>query len=77
MRTKERAIGTHAPSRNLIREAEKKSTSMVPKNTTKHIARKMFLCQQRTITRDIKQVVTSITIITAKPVAIEESKMVH
>lgn len=61
----------------MIREAEKKSNSMVPKNKMKHRAKKMFLCQHRTITRDIKQVVTNMTIMTAKPVAIEQLKILH
>lgn len=68
--TKESALGTQAPSKNLIRVAEKKSASMEPKKTTKHTARIMLLFQQRTITRDIKQVVTSITVMTANPAQI-------
>lgn len=41
---------------------------MVPKKMMKPNARKMLLCQHRTITRDIRHVVTSITVITANPV---------
>ena len=40
----------------------------MPKKNTKQIAKKTLWCQHKTITRDIKQVVTSITEITAKPV---------
>ena len=65
---KERATGTQAPSRNLMREAEKYRASKAPKNTTNPIAKKTLRFQHKTITRDIKQVVTSITVITAKPV---------
>lgn len=32
----------------------------------------MLLCQHRTITRDIRQVVTSMTVITAKPIQIKK-----
>lgn len=64
----ERAIGTHAPSRNLIREAEKYRASMEPKKKMKQMARKIFLCQHKIMTRDIRQVVTSMTVITARPV---------
>lgn len=67
MNMNERTTGTHAPSRNLIREAEKYKASIAPKNKTKQIARRTLRCQHRTITRDIKQVVTSITVITARP----------
>ncbi|MFS7958743.1 hypothetical protein Hanom_Chr08g00682301 [Helianthus anomalus] len=67
MKINESAIGTHAPSRNFIREAEKYKASIVPKSTTKPIARKTLWCQHRTITRDVKHVVTNITVITAKP----------
>jgi len=48
--------------------AEKYSASMVPKNTMKPIARNMLLCQHKTITRDIRHVVTSMTVITANPI---------
>jgi hypothetical protein len=48
--------------------AEKYSASMVPKNTMKAIARNMLLCQHKTITRDIRHVVTSMTVITANPI---------
>jgi len=65
---RERAMGTQAPSRNLIRDAEKYSASMDPKKNMKQMARKILLCQHNTITRDIRQVVTSITVMTAKPV---------
>lgn len=41
---------------------------MVPKKMMKPNARKMLLYQHRTITRDIRHVVTSITVITANPV---------
>lgn len=41
---------------------------MEPKKNIKQMARKTLLCQHRIITRDIRQVVTSITVITAKPV---------
>jgi len=47
---------------------------MEPKNTMKQIASKMFLCQHKTITRDIKQVVTSMTVMTAKPVKAKKTK---
>lgn len=67
MKTKEMATGTHAPSKNLIKEAEKYKASIVPKKITKQTARRTFWCQHKTITNDIKQVVTSITVITAKP----------
>ena len=40
----------------------------MPKKRTKAIAKKMFLCQQSTITSDIRHVVTSITVITARPI---------
>lgn len=63
----ERATGTQAPSRNLIKEAEKYRASIAPKKTTKQIAQKTLRFQHKTITRDIKQVVTSMTVITAKP----------
>ena len=66
--TSANAIGTHAPCRNLIREAEKKRASMEPNMKTNPSARRTFWCQHSTITIDIKQVVTSITVITAKPV---------
>jgi len=64
----ERAMGTQAPSRNLIRDAEKYSASMDPKKNMKQMARKILLRQHTTITRDIRQVVTSMTVITAKPI---------
>jgi len=67
--TNAKATGTHAPSKNLITEAEKKRASMEPKKRTNPIASRTFLCQQITITSDIKQEVTSITETTAKPVA--------
>jgi len=73
--TRANAIGTHAPCRNLIREAEKKRASMVPNMKTNPSARRTFWCQHSTITSDIKQVVTSITVITAKPVV--QSKVCH
>jgi len=67
MKIKARTIGTQAPSLNLMSAAEKYSASMVPKNTMKAIARNMLLCQHKTITRDIRHVVTSMTVITANP----------
>lgn len=48
---------------------------MEPKKNIKQMARMTLLCQQRTITRDIRQVVTSITVITAKPVPEEKEKL--
>lgn len=50
-----------------MREAEKYSSSMDPKKSRKHKATSGGLCQQRMITNDIRQVVTSITAITANP----------
>jgi hypothetical protein len=47
--------------------AKKYSASMVPKNRMKPIARNMLLCQHKTITRDIRHVVTSMTVIIANP----------
>ena len=47
----------------------------MPKKNTKQIAKKTLRCQHRTITRDIKQVVTSITEITAKPVPQETIRL--
>jgi hypothetical protein len=67
MKMKERTIGTQAPSLNLMSAAEKYSASMVPKNTMKPIARNMLLFQHEIITRDIRHVVTSMTVITANP----------
>ncbi|MCD9642603.1 hypothetical protein HAX54_029486, partial [Datura stramonium] len=61
------AIGTHAPSNNLIKEAEKYKASIDPKKIGKQIARKTLWCQHKTITNDIKQVVTSMTVMIAKP----------
>ena len=66
MKAKAITIGTHAPSKNLIREAEKYKASIVPKNITKQSARRTLLRQHKTITNDIKQVVTSMTVMTAK-----------
>lgn len=40
---------------------------MDPKKRRKHKARSGGLCQQRMITNDVRQVVTSITAITANP----------
>ena len=60
-------MGSQAPSRNLIRDAEKKSSSMEPKPRRKQSANKGGLCQQRIITREVRDVVTSITVITARP----------
>lgn len=40
---------------------------MEPKKNIKQMANNTLLCQQRTMTRDMKQVVTSITVITARP----------
>jgi len=67
IKMKASTIGTQAPSLNLISAAEKYSASIVPKNTIKPIARNMLLCQHKTITRDIRHVVTSMTVITANP----------
>lgn len=41
---------------------------MEPKKKMKQMARKIFLCQHKIMTRDIRQVVTSMTVITARPV---------
>lgn len=41
----------------------------MPKKIRKPSARKILLFQQSTMTSDIKQVVTSITVITARPVS--------
>lgn len=67
-------MGTHAPSRNLMRDAEKYSASMEPKTNIKQMARTILLCQHKTITRDIKQVVTSMTVMTANPVHGKKTK---
>jgi hypothetical protein len=52
---------------NLMSAAKKYSASMVPKNRMKPIARNMLLCQHKTITGDIRHVVTSMTVIIANP----------
>jgi hypothetical protein len=41
------------------------------------MARKILLFQQSTITSDIKQVVTSITVMTARPVVEENTPELH
>lgn len=46
---------------------------MDPKKRRKHKARSGGLCQQRMITNDVRQVVTSITAITANPANIEKT----
>jgi len=74
MKMKERITGTQAPSRNFITEAEKYSASMDPKKNMKATARKTLLPQQSMMTRDIRQVVTSITVITAKPAPTKDPK---
>lgn len=48
-------------------EAEKQRDSIVPKKKMKASAQSELLRQHKTITSDIRQVVTSITVITAKP----------
>ena len=50
---------------------------MDPKKNIKQIARRMLLCQHRTMTRDIRQVVTSITVITAKPAQEEKEAVIR
>lgn len=50
-----------------MRDAEKYRASMEPKTRRKARARRGGLCQQRIMTRDVRHVVTSITVITAKP----------
>ncbi|MFS8032094.1 hypothetical protein Hanom_Chr17g01553571 [Helianthus anomalus] len=64
----ESTTGTHAPSRNLIKDAEKYIISIEPKKNINPRAKKTLFRQHRTITSDIRQVVTNITVITAKPV---------
>lgn len=65
---KERAMGTHAPSRNFIRAAEKYSASIEPKKRMKATARRALLFQHNTIMSGIRHDVTNITVITARPV---------
>lgn len=66
-RKSERRIGSHAPSRNLMRDAEKYSNSMDPKKTRKERATNGGFLQQSMMTKDVRQVVTNITAITANP----------
>jgi hypothetical protein len=67
MRNRARRMGSQAPSRNLVSEAEKYSNSIEPKKSRKQRARIGGLCQQRMITKEVRHVVTSITVITANP----------
>lgn len=41
---------------------------MDPKNNRKQIASQPLLCQHKTMTRDIRHVVTNMTVMTARPV---------
>ena len=66
MNMRTRSIGTQAPSRNLMREAEKLRASMDPKKSRKNIASIILLCQHIMITNDVKQVVTSKTVMTTE-----------
>jgi len=70
MNAKEMVMGTHAPLRNFTIDAEKYKDSISPKKTKKQNATEMLFFQHNTITKDIKHVVTSITVITAKPEAL-------
>lgn len=74
MRKRASRIGSQAPSRNLISAAEKYRLSMEPKKRRNARANNGDLCQQRIITRDVRQVVTSITVMTASPVLQEQRK---
>lgn len=69
IKTTESASGAHPPSGTLIKDAEMYTASIDPKKRRKHTARKMLRRQTITITSVIKKVVTSITVITARPVA--------
>lgn len=51
----------------LARQADKYNNSKDPKTTTKAIATRTFLFHTITIIRNIKQVVTNITVMTARP----------
>ena len=68
VRMNARRMGNQAPSRNLMSDAEKYSNSIDPKKSRKQRATNGRLFQQRIITKKVRQVVTSITVITANPV---------
>lgn len=54
------------PSTNLMREAEMQRASIDPKKSRKHTASRTLFSQHLMITNDVRQVVTSITEMTAK-----------
>lgn len=60
-------MGSQAPSRNFMSEEEKNKASIDPKTTKNASARRGELCQHKIMTKDVRQVVTNITVITAKP----------
>jgi pyrimidine deaminase RibD-like protein len=67
MKTIERINGAHPPCGTLIIDAEIYKVSMDPKKRRKHNARKMLRRHTIMITKVVKHVVTSITVITARP----------
>lgn len=69
-------MGSQAPSLNLVSEAEKYSNSIEPKKSRKVIAIIGGFCQQMMITKDVRHVVTNITVITANPATNKKKKLV-
>lgn len=67
MKTKEKRMGSQPPLCTLAMHAKKYSSSTDPNMTINMDAAIMFCFQTVLIMRNIKQVVTNITVITARP----------
>jgi len=75
MKIPARTRGTQPPLGTLKKAVERYRSSTDPNTTKKSTARKMLRCHTVTMTNVIRHVVTSITIITAIPAAINQHKL--